>query len=389
MSSTFRAYDADGHLTEPCDLWENYIDPKYREGCPKIVIRPSGAAEFHIDQDLVIVDELKPLKPGINTSSIFGARTGAVRSDLAYLEGEAGGFDPHARIAWMDREGFYGSMLYPTMAIVAAHAARDSGRQEAIANAYNRYTADFCAANPDRLFAAAILPTLTIESAFREIENVKKLGMNAVCLRPNLSQGHALHDPFFFPIWERCQDMGIAVAVHGLADGGSLGTDRFNSVSVSVEGAPPRQATCHSFAVEHCFIHTAEMMAAATSFVMAGICDKFPELRVAFVEGGAAWLPGYLDRMDRHFDDVGMNDTGLSTRPSEIFARQCFITFEPEERSIAVLAEYLGPNKFMLSSDYPHSDGFPDAIGSLKSFGLARDVEEALMSAGFMQWYGL
>src|SRR3546814_4481607 len=65
-----------------------------------------------------------------------------------------------------------------------------------------------------------------------------------------------------------------------------------------------------------------------------------------------------LPILDRHFDDVGMNDTGLITRPSEIFERRCFVSFEPVEKTIAVLAEYFGPHKLMLSSDYPHGDGF-------------------------------
>jgi predicted TIM-barrel fold metal-dependent hydrolase len=165
--------------------------------------------------------------------------------------------------------------------------------------------------------------------------------------------------------------------------------DRFDTQSVNFTDSAPIKPKCHSFSVEHCFVHAAEMMAAATSFVLGGICDKFPRLRVAFVESGGAWMPGYVDRMDRHFDDLGSNDTGLSMRPSEIFKRQCFVSFEPVERSIAVLAEYFGPNKLMVASDYPHSDGFPNAVQTVRNLKLKPEVEAALLSAGFRQWYGL
>ena len=93
-------------------------------------------------------------------------------------------------------------------------------------------------------------------------------------------------------------------------------------------------------AVRHCVAHTFEMMAAATSLIMCGVCDRFPRLRFAFLESGGGWMAGWLDRMDRHFDDKGMNDTGLTMRPSDIFRRQCFISFEPVEKSLPLLADY-------------------------------------------------
>jgi len=70
--------------------------------------------------------------------------------------------------------------------------------------------------------------------------------------------------------------------------------------------------------------------------------------------------------MDRHFDDQGFNDSGLKTRPSELFRRNCWISFEPVEGSLNVLADYVGPHKIMWATDYPHPDGFfpgaPDMV---------------------------
>jgi uncharacterized protein len=395
MAIALRAIDSDGHLTEPGDLWENYIDPKYRDTCPKLTTLPDGTAIFRIDDRITSQDpdrisrQVGPLKFGINNSTTFGARNGKVPMDQPYYEGERGGFDPHERIKWMDREGFDGTVLFPTMALGAIHGIIDPDRQEAVANAYNRYVADFCKPYPDRLFGAALLPTLSIEGSLREVANAKKLGLNAGVVRPNPVAGRGLHDPHFYPVWELCQELDLPVAVHGLTGADNLGMDRFDTQSVNFTDRAPIKPKCHSFSVEHCFVHTAEMMAAATSFVLGGICDKFPRLRVAFVESGGAWMPGYVDRMDRHFDDLGSNDTGLSMRPSEIFKRQCFVSFEPVERSIAVLAEYFGPNKLMVASDYPHSDGFPNAVQTVRNLKLKPEVEAALLSAGFRQWYGL
>ena len=62
--------------------------------------------------------------------------------------------------------------------------------------------------------------------------------------------------------------------------------------------------------------------------------------------------------MDRHFDDQGFNESAPKTRPSELFQRNCWISFERSTRSIAVLADYIGPHKIMWATDYPHQDGF-------------------------------
>jgi uncharacterized protein len=106
------------------------------------------------------------------------------------------------------------------------------------------------------------------------------------------------------------------------------------------------------------------MMAAAASMIMCGPCDRFHQLRVGFLESGGGWMAGWLDRMDRHFDDVGMNDTGLHARPSEIFRRQCFISFEPVE-------------------------GFTGAPQMIKSMGLPQTTLAKVLAGGALRFYDL
>ena len=113
-----------------------------------------------------------------------------------------------------------------------------------------------------------------------------ELGMRSGFIRPNPYGRRTLHDPSLYPLWEAAQELDFAIAIHGAADSGmqSLGEDRFRG-----------------FATRHCAVHTFEMMAAAMSFIMCGICDRFPRLRVGFLEAGGGWITGWLDRMDRHF----------------------------------------------------------------------------------------
>src|SRR6202043_127914 len=77
-----------------------------------------------------------------------------------------------------------------------------------------------------------------------------------------------------------------------------------------------------------------------------------------FLGSGGGWAAPWLDRMDRHFDDPGFNDSGLKTRPSELFRRNFWTSFEPVEGSLRELADYIGPPRIMWATGDPRRDGF-------------------------------
>jgi predicted TIM-barrel fold metal-dependent hydrolase len=112
-------------------------------------------------------------------------------------------------------------------------------------------------------------------------------------------------------------------------------------------------------------------------------------LRVGFLESGGGWLAGYLDRMDRHYEDKGLNDTPLTARPSEIFRRQCFISFEPVEKALPLVADYVGRTNILWATDYPHGDGFVNAPTLIRNLGLAPDVLKDVLATGASRFYGL
>jgi hypothetical protein len=143
---------------------------------------------------------------------------------------------------------------------------------------------------------------------------------------------------------------------------------------------------------QHIISHTMEMMLACMSMIWGGVCERHPKIRIAFLESGGGWIAPWLDRMDRHFDDQGFNDSGLKTRPSDLFRRHCWISFEPVEGSLKVLAEYIGPHKILWATDYPHRDGFfPGAPQMIKDrmAGASPDVQHQVMAGGAMGFYGL
>jgi predicted TIM-barrel fold metal-dependent hydrolase len=205
------------------------------------------------------------------------------------------------------------------------------------------------------------------------------LGMRGGFLRPNPYHGNKMiSDPMYEPFWTMAEELDFSIGFHEGSTNTmpTVGVDRF-------EG---------DRAARHMISHTMEMMLAAMSVIWGGVVDRHPRLRIAFLESGGGWIAPWLDRMDRHFDDHGFNDTAPKMRPSELFQRNCWISFEPVENSIAVLADYIGPHKIMWATDYPHQDGFfPGAPQMIRERlePLSPAAKHQVLAGGAMGFYGL
>jgi uncharacterized protein len=373
MARQYNCVDADGHILEPLDLWQKYMDPAFRDRAPRIIKGNNGKEQLIVDEHRVGDGNL-----GIGRIGAVGARQGVVEADtMAYKDGKPGGFDPHARIPDMDADGIDAAFLYPSLGLFSG-AIHDPELAAATCRGYNRWLADYCSPYPDRLFGVAMLPMQDVEMAIQEMTFARKeLGMKGGFLRPNPYNDRLIHDPVYEPFWSAAEDLDFSIGFHEGASAGmpQVGIDRFNT-----RGA------------RHIITHTMEMMLACLSMIWGGVCEKHPKLRVGFLESGGGWIAPWLDRMDRHFDDQGFNDSGLKHRPSELFQRQCWISFEPVEGSLKVLADYIGPHKIMWATDYPHPDGFfPGAPAMVQKQleGLSAETKHQVMAGGAMGFYGL
>ena len=366
--------DADAHVLEPGDLWSKYMEANMRERAPGLVVRPDGSEVFKVEEGNII-DINKASDVGMAAIGGMGMRDGVKPKGKSYYDAKPGGFDPKLRVPDMDGEGIDAAVLFPSLGLYLG-GIKDTGLAAATARAYNRWLRDYCDQAPGRLFGVAIIPMQSVEAAVAEIKFARdELGFTAGYVRPNPYGNRVLHHPDNNPVWKTAEDLDFAISVHTTAANPGmplLSEDRFSH-----------------YLLRHCTTHTLEMIAATTSFVMGGICDNHPKLRVGFMEAGGGWMLGYIDRMDRHFDDQGLNSTGLKTRPSEIFARQCFISFEPIERTLVRLYDLIGIDNILWASDYPHADSYTDAPGLIKKLGLPEDVRKRLMHAGAKRFYKL
>jgi len=301
-----------------------------------------------------------------------GART--------YADGApAGGRDPAARLAVMDREGIDRVLLYPTIGIAWEGSLRDPALALAYTRAYNRWIVDFCEHDRRRLYPVAHITLLEPEGAVEELRRARADGCVGVYLSPDRAArgGRHLDDPAFARFWETVQDLDVPVAFHVVAreyfdfgewtrrDGETDGLFAFAFLAI-------------------------EVMAAFTQMLTTGMFERYPRMRCAVLEAGSNWITAWLDRLDHKYERGGF-ETRLKMLPSDYFRRQCVISADPDETLTAAVVERLGARYCVWASDYPHLDASFGVVDEIRSrlAGLSGADQRLVLGETALRFYGL
>jgi predicted TIM-barrel fold metal-dependent hydrolase len=248
-----------------------------------------------------------------------------------------------------------------------------------IARAYNDWLASYCAAAPERYRGAAMVPFQSPADAVRELRRAhEELGFVAAFVRPNPCLGRSIVDDAYEPFWDAAEELGMAVGVHeGFQPAvPPLGWDRRPS----------------NFLVMHAVSHTFEQMFACAQLIGEGVLDRHPTLRVVFLEAGGGWVPYWLGRLDHQVDSYAGYAPRMHLTPSEYFARQCWVSFEIDEETLPALTPFVGADRIVWGSDYPHADStFPGALDELRATiaPLPDDQQRRILSTNAAELYAL
>ena len=284
-----------------------------------------------------------------------------------YGETRRAGYSAPSTLEAMDREGIDLGVVYRTFAhMVVSIDALEAEVATAYCAAFNDWLAAYCAADPKRLKPAAILtlhdPELAAQEARRAVEDK---GHVAVVLLPMPVRGRMASAPECDVLWREIVRLGVALAFHGTSGGASA-----DYVSNRFRGHPNFRT------LNHAASFSLELMTAMGAMLVGGVCQRFPDLRVAFLEGNCGWLPWWLDRLDDQWRKYGRGEAQrLEALPSEYFTRQCWIGTDVDEALTAVVIDRIGDERIVLSVDYPHADGpFPEGI---RTFLAREDIAAA------------
>jgi predicted TIM-barrel fold metal-dependent hydrolase len=341
----FEVIDSDGHVIEPQTVWSEYAEPEFRELLSSVAggyVQATGIMRAYPDMPS---DFLTGRDAESNWEDV--ANESSWEEESKHKMSRPGGHDPVARLVDMDDEGIDVAVLYPTAMLTWVEEADVFG---AACRAYNNWLHDYCSADTNRLYPVALVPLQDPAAAVTEMTRaVEQLGAKGVMIRPApYIAGTKLNDPAYDSFWAAAADLDCPIGVHPSPHGDMANSCRLLGLADGVdnpsEGLALRQGITNAF----------DLQLAVAYFVLGGICERHPNLRVAFLEGTGGWIVPMLQRFDHQLEIFGSSDQTML--PSEVFARQCMISFDPDEVALPFTAEHLGPERILWASDYPHPD---------------------------------
>lgn len=349
MTLPFKLVSADSHIAEPPELWRDRIDRRFADRAPTIVSRDDG--------DYFVIDPSRPKKDGNSGIGIGLLATRRKYSDPeGYDFGHTGrwrdvppsAYDPDKRAAELDGEGIEAELIYPTLGL-GIFGIRDHEFRYACIRAYNGWLAEYCAAQPRRLFGVAIIATDDIARDVAELERCAKAGLRGAMVAINQKSGADYGGPEFDPLWAAAATLGMPISLH---------------VSASETGF---HATGNMWADFACVF--TPTMYTIVSMIFSGLFDRHRGLKALSVENDASWALAVLERMDdrwrhdRHW--AGGHALTSGRKPSEVFHDHIACTFM-RDRTAILNREIIGRGNIMWGSDFPHFDGaWPDSSDAL------------------------
>jgi len=326
--------DADGHGGEPLGwrrripnrfsstmrAWVEAMRSKY-QGLPgggMRVAEPKGAAGFGDD----LLEVGGAMQPGM--------------------------YDPEKRIPDMDLEGIDVAVLFPPGS-GEEWAMGDAQFAAAVCRTLNDARAEYASYAPERLKLVAKLPMIEPKLAAEELERCVSEHRFVGMVTATHIREKNLDDPSFDVVWETANRLGVAVCTHG-------GGQAPGQVPFGIERFDTRLGI-------HAITHPLGAMQAVYNFTVGGILARFPRLRVGFMEAGVGWLPFWLERLDEHWERMPEQAPHIDRPPSEYFRGRCFLSAEPEDRTVPWVFGASGDDVICYASDYCHFDcAFPDSV---------------------------
>jgi uncharacterized protein len=372
--------DSDLHVMEPPDLWERYIEPAYAHAAPR------GLDEIPRDMRVKVKNHVMLRLGHVRPMRIDGRKTGwRDEHDNVYADSEAAGWDAPSQVAAMDAEGLDLAVLYPSRGLfvlgldstdMIGPDGLEPAYATAIARAYNDWMRDFCAVAPARMFGAGMVAPHDVDGAVLEARRcVEDLGFKAIFLAPATVNRRPWHHPAYDPLWAEIERLDVPIAFHG-------GGQTYLRPDFSLE-------VLDTMMLWHSFSQPLGIQFVTACLCGGGVLQRFPDLRVALLEGNCSWAPWFMYRLDEHYEWTGWYEApDLTMKPSDYFRRNCWISVESDEDTVTHFVDTFGYDKLVTSTDYPHGDSkYPHAIEAFDKLPMSDDAKIATVSTNWSALY--
>jgi predicted TIM-barrel fold metal-dependent hydrolase len=335
-------FSADGHVVEPGDLFDKSLPAALK----KYGIRSERQGE-HIcvlaGEKVLHRMRLSPRR-AVDTpaaaSAPAAAPAGGQQTNFSGLHAKPSGNDIDSRIKDMKVDGIDAEIAFPSTCLWA-YGIEHAETELATAQIYNDWNNNYFKGHLDRFVRCGVLPVREFRNTELEMKRLAKLGFTAAMMPVATPTGMPKYnDEFWDPVFALGAELGIVFVMH---TGTGLDTVQ-----------PERHA---GGAVINYTTMASDAWNSIQYLVAGGMLDRHPTAKVAYVESGASWLAGLVERMDEiYIAHAQMVRPKLSLMPSEIVERQVSCSFQ-SDRACILSRSVTGVRPLIWGNDYPHAEG--------------------------------
>jgi predicted TIM-barrel fold metal-dependent hydrolase len=335
------------------------------------------------------------------------AAEGAGAPDAGNLNPEYGidaQWDSKARWDVLESEGIVAEVLFPNGQPFQENRFNDVGGaanpdlEREGRRAYNRWLADFCAESKGRRAGQAVVSFDDVDEALADIRWAKENGLAGIMMPALGPGGTDFFDPVLDPIWAAIEEIGLPISQHGGA-----GLPGYSAAGF---------AAILTVSIENGFYSNRSLW----QMIAGGVFDRFPALRVAFVETQLMFMVpaiAHLDRSLRESDEwtafavYMQRERTVQKLASDYIGVNCFVgvsPFDPRQLPIDELVGrdadheplpgfHFGADAAMFGVDYPHFESFVphtnEKVAALTSHpSVTPDDAEKILFRNASSFYG-
>lgn len=232
----------------------------------------------------------------------------------------------------------------------------------------NDHLAEIQATYPKHYLALGTVPMQDAKLAISELERLVSLGVRGIQIGSNINNNN-LGDPEFFPIFEACEQLNLAVMVHPW---NMMGFEYMTKYWLPwLVGMP------------------AETSRAMCSMIFSGVLEKLPNLRVNFSHAGGSFM-GTIGRIEHGFNcrpDLVAVDNARN--PREYLGQFWVDSITHDPRMLEYIMDLQGTRRVCLGSDYPFPLGDLEIGRMIEGMQLPENTVEDLFHNATMEWLDL
>ena len=331
----FKQFDADSHIQETGGSWEMYLDDAFMSRRPVVLDNPYVSERPHRNKTWYIDGRLVPKNQGNGgvVMSTPAEMDWALRKPVP-LEAQAC-TDPILRGSIMREQGIDRTMMFSTLFLETV--SDDLVYEAALLRSWNTWMSEMCKQDKDMLRFAAPVPIRDALLAIKEMQKARDLGADAVMILPTAGE-RMLHDRILDPFWAEAVNMKMPVVVH-------IG---WPAPRVTHECTTPSTIFLGAF--------DTSMWWAYISIFTGGIFDRFPNLKVAFVEHDARFFGLFMHRaMHWWTTEAGKPWPSKKSPESVLREHAIFFGFEGDYDYLPGFMNLVGDDRVMGALDFPHT----------------------------------